>query len=580
MRVSQTSDAVLVQQAQGGDVRAFGRLVERYQNAIYGLAFHLMRNFADAEDLAQDTFVAAYESISRIREPAKFAGWLRSIVYNQWRMQRRRVSAYGLQVSVDDENYAHLLHELAGPSPTPDVLVLQDERTRTVMQAIASLPETTQLVTTLYYLHDLSYREIADVLDLSPSTIQSRLQRARQKLRGEMIKMAQDLFSEHQLTPDFVRRIIGRIQGFALSGSGNLPKLFPDANARALYLSLYPEGQRDVGAAEKLGYSGEEYTQILKLWEDTNIIKRQDTKLIAQIPVYTMEDMRRCNVWIEKAAETVQQVTQAYRDEYERLAVELSRGNPAMQPNLMGILISFYTLNQIEPTLEDQYSMPLSTPERPGIGAFKLWAHGENAEGKHLFNIGTNIYYRSEGVFHLFHCEAKVQRERMWQFVRRDWLERGFPIVGLLVKLKEMPQPSDAVLQTAMDVGFRKEFAAIVFDDLKTLGFISPTSPHRLLIPCLDASHVERIRALGNRVAAESVTAIGNPETQLRAIIQGCSFAQCNFADVFNMLFHELRGAVIEQLIQRKIMPPLPSQANAEWGCWVEEGECNDLEDC
>jgi RNA polymerase sigma-70 factor (ECF subfamily) len=570
MQISQASDAVLVYQTQGGDVAAFGRLVERYQNAIYGLAFHLMRNFADAEDLAQDTFVAAYESIARIREPAKFAGWLRSIAYNQWRMQRRRVSAYGLEVSTDDENHACLLSELVDPSPTPDALVLQDERLRAVMQAIALLPETTQLVTTLYYLHDLSYREIADLLDLSPSTIQSRLQRARQKLKGEMIKMAQDLFSEHRLTPEFVRRIIGRIQGFALSGSGNLPKLFPDANARALYLSLYPEGQHDTGAAQKLGYSEEEYTQILKLWEDTNIIKRQDTRLIAQIPVYTMEDMRRCNVWIERAAETIQQVIQTRRDEYEEFAAELSHGDPSMQSNLIGILISFYTLNRTEPTLEDQYSMPLSTPERPGIGAFKLWAHGENAEGKHLFNIGTNIYYRAEGTFNLFHCEAKVKRERMWQFIREDWIDRGFPVVGLLVKLAAAPRPGDDLLQIAVETGFREEFAAIIFDDLKTLGFISPTSPHRLLIPYLDASDVGRAEALGDRVAVEAVTAIGNPEPQLRTIIQTCSFGQCSFADVFNMLFHELKGAVIEQLIQRGIMMPLPPQANAEWGCWLE----------
>lgn len=379
--------------------------------------------------------------------------------------------------------------------------------------------------------------------------------------------MAQDLFDEHRLTPDFARRIIGRIHSFGFSGidSGNLSKVFPDEKARALYLSLYPTGQYDI--ASNLGYSQEEYTQIMELWEDVKIIKREDTKVIAQIPIYIAEDMRHCSPWVDDAVEATAQAINAHGDEYEKLAATFSHGNASMQQSLMGILLIFYTLDGIGTALEAQHSLSLSVPERAGLGSFTLAAYGDNAEGKHLSNIGTNGYQQPGGVFYMFHSEGKARHKERWQFTD-DWLSQDFSMIELLIRMRAEPQTREMAIQTAIKLGFRREFASIALDDLIKLGFLSSESPHQLLIPCLDVGDIEQAESLGHQVAAEAVVAMGNPETQLAKVIQKCSFAQCNFADVFNMLFLELRGAIIEELIQRGLLTP--SQANNEWGCWIE----------
>ena len=86
-------DAILVNQALQGDQNSFGKLIEKYQHQIYGLAFHRVRNFADAEDIAQQVFLVAYENLGHLREPAKFSSWLRGIAENlikMWGRQRER----------------------------------------------------------------------------------------------------------------------------------------------------------------------------------------------------------------------------------------------------------------------------------------------------------------------------------------------------------------------------------------------------------------------------------------------------------------------------------------------------------
>ena len=83
-------DAGMVRRALEGRGGAFGVLVEKYQGLVHGLAFHLVGNLADAEDLAQDAFVKAYQNLHRLEDPAKFARWIRRIVANECKMWLRR----------------------------------------------------------------------------------------------------------------------------------------------------------------------------------------------------------------------------------------------------------------------------------------------------------------------------------------------------------------------------------------------------------------------------------------------------------------------------------------------------------
>ena len=85
-----TDDGELVRQANRGDYRAFTELVDRYRNSVYGLAFHYLGNHEDAQDAAQEAFVQAYQHLSQLREPDKFAAWLRRLTFNGCTDYRRQ----------------------------------------------------------------------------------------------------------------------------------------------------------------------------------------------------------------------------------------------------------------------------------------------------------------------------------------------------------------------------------------------------------------------------------------------------------------------------------------------------------
>src|SRR5436309_12572578 len=84
------SDQEIVAAVLGGDAAAFAELIERYRNVVYGLAYHQLRNFDDARDVAEEAFSAAYVHLRALREPARFGAWLRQLTLNESRMWRRR----------------------------------------------------------------------------------------------------------------------------------------------------------------------------------------------------------------------------------------------------------------------------------------------------------------------------------------------------------------------------------------------------------------------------------------------------------------------------------------------------------
>jgi RNA polymerase sigma-70 factor (ECF subfamily) len=174
-------DAELVELAKGGDVRAYGELVDRYREISFRTAYLIARNSADAEDATQDAFVKAYYALDRFRSAEPFRPWILRIVSNEARNRRRSAGRR--------ERLALRVVERRGPgdaAPSPDAAAIAEETRRTLLAALETLPERDRQVIACRYLLELSEAETAQTLGVRPGTVKSRLSRALTRLRGEL----------------------------------------------------------------------------------------------------------------------------------------------------------------------------------------------------------------------------------------------------------------------------------------------------------------------------------------------------------------------------------------------------------
>ncbi len=159
------SDGDLVRLARAGSGHGFEMLVRRYQGLVVARAYAVLRDRAEAEDAAQETFLRAFRSLGQLRDPEAFAPWLLQTVFNVARRAASRRAARQ-PVALQDGDLA-------------DRRVVHTE----VVEAISALPEGYQQVVHLHYSQGFSCAEIAGLLGLRIGSVTSRLTRARQLLR-------------------------------------------------------------------------------------------------------------------------------------------------------------------------------------------------------------------------------------------------------------------------------------------------------------------------------------------------------------------------------------------------------------
>ena len=180
-----TVDFSLMERIGAGDHAAFRELVERHQHAVIGTVAKMLGNASEAEDIAQQVFLRIWKNAKRYRPDAKFTTYLytitRNLVFNETRRKSRKK-----EVSSDEreENSNQLIE--ASPDRQPDAELLQAELQKAVDDAIAALPETQRMAVVLRRYEQLSYEEIAVVLELSVSAVKSLLFRARTTLRESL----------------------------------------------------------------------------------------------------------------------------------------------------------------------------------------------------------------------------------------------------------------------------------------------------------------------------------------------------------------------------------------------------------
>ena len=176
---SSDNDATYVRRVQDGDRAAFRVLLDRYERMVFSITNRFGDTPADAEDLAQDIFMKAYRQLDRLRKPEQFASWLYGIALNHCRDYaknvRRDTHAFSMTERTD--------WEVPAGHPRQDAALEDDEISQQLWHALDQLSSTYATPFLLKYRDGMTYKAMADRMDLSVSALKVRVHRARKKLR-------------------------------------------------------------------------------------------------------------------------------------------------------------------------------------------------------------------------------------------------------------------------------------------------------------------------------------------------------------------------------------------------------------
>ena len=204
MATSDASDGHLVRQARAGRASALAVLISRHWSVVHKLLARATGNWIEAEDLAQETVLQAATRLSDLREPERFGPWLYTIALNRarlwWRRRRTSRVPQSLEALLASTPAAVEPH-LAGERASPEAAWEAADLARTIGRALSALPKPQQQAILAHYVEGLTYGEIAAMLSVPPSTVRSRLQHARERLRRELAPLVTEGYAEFARSP-------------------------------------------------------------------------------------------------------------------------------------------------------------------------------------------------------------------------------------------------------------------------------------------------------------------------------------------------------------------------------------------
>lgn len=190
------SDHQLVLSAQRGDFDAFRKIVLRYSNAMLSVAYSVLGDFHEAQDVAQEVFIKSHHQLHTLNDPNRLGSWLYSIAYRtslDFLKKRKRTSPYHESMSPAEDVIHGWLHQH----------IIQEA----LSSALGNLEEKSKTAIVLYYLSDWSMKDISHFLDLSLSAVESRIRRAKDILKRFLAHDFETYFRPHRLGPDFEQMI-------------------------------------------------------------------------------------------------------------------------------------------------------------------------------------------------------------------------------------------------------------------------------------------------------------------------------------------------------------------------------------
>jgi RNA polymerase sigma factor (sigma-70 family) len=222
---AEQTDAELIALCRTGDRDAFARIVARYQSLICALAYSGVGNLAQSEDLARETFVAAWRHLPDLREPAKLRAWLCEIVRNRIHHFRRQQGREPTQAAEALDSAGSLV----APEPSPSTLAIQRDEETILWREMENIPELYREPLILFYRQNQSIANVAAALDLTEDAVKQRLSRGRKLLQEQVLAFVEGTLARTNPGPAFTSQVMAALP----IAAGSAIKTAPLATAAA-----------------------------------------------------------------------------------------------------------------------------------------------------------------------------------------------------------------------------------------------------------------------------------------------------------------------------------------------------------
>lgn len=211
-------DVQLIRRILSGDSEAFTALVRKHQKGVHALAWRRIGDFHYAEEITQDVFVRVYKHLPKLKDPKQFSGWLYVItnrLCNTWLQENKSLIGSVEDVSMVEIQRTPYERYISEQQATD----AREHRHELVKKLLEKLPESERTVITLYYLGEMTTREISKFLGVSVHTITSRLQRARKRLQQDEELLVQEVLGSVPLSASLIENVTQRVADIKLTPS-------------------------------------------------------------------------------------------------------------------------------------------------------------------------------------------------------------------------------------------------------------------------------------------------------------------------------------------------------------------------
>ena len=310
------SDADMIQRTLEGDQQAFTALVEKYQKQVHALAWQKIGDFHIAQEIAQDTFLTAYQKLETLTHHSQLAGWLYVITNNKcknWH-RKKRLALQSLEdtdpVEIEEAYYSEFMMKERENAAN-------QKRRAIVQKLLSQLKESERTIVNLFYIAEMPCEEIGRFLGMSPNTVRSKLHRARNRLKKEEAMIQENLSSFQlptQLTENIMKKV-SRIKPTAPISSKPIVPWAIAASTLAIVLLILGFGNHQYLTRFQKPYSFDATTEMTVDIIDTQIVANLDTKLDVRTQIESTNAIGKHNNPEQQPNNASAEISEAQGDE-------------------------------------------------------------------------------------------------------------------------------------------------------------------------------------------------------------------------------------------------------------------------